>query len=231
MTEPQPVYVCPLTPARPKAAGKESRRGTALWSFGNTVEQQFRIKFSRTPCAHDRADVVLRHAKERGDCAEVGSGGNDFTDVEVAVGPAIEPPADTGDEEIVDRGMAERALDTDRGHGFALGIKEPGDAEDGILAQEDERVRGVVEIEFTVANGAHKDSRQGVGVNLQAEIEHGLGRKGCDCFMQAERTAPEVFAAEGVEAKDFTPFLHHTHGIPLNTEFGLRRACAQQCGY
>jgi hypothetical protein len=91
----------------------------------------------------DRRDVGSEHVRDR---REVRRRRDDRADVEVVVGPAVEPVADAVRERIVDGRVAQRALDADRRE-RAVGGEEPGEADDRVRAEQRERVRRIAQVQ------------------------------------------------------------------------------------
>src|SRR5262249_39649295 len=150
VTEPQPVHVCRLTPARPKAGGRSVAADCpsglkALPSINSSASNlpgpQLRRTLRTGGWSGARRSATGRRAGGR---RWVGSGGDDGTAVEVAVGPAVEPPADAGGQGVVHRGVAQRALDPDGAQAAAVGARKAGQAHDRVELQQRERGRRVV---------------------------------------------------------------------------------------
>src|SRR5690349_24119034 len=90
---------------------------------GLAVEDQFGVEFSRTPAVEHRPHSVLADAQEAGERAQIGGKRDNSPDVQIAIGPAVEPVSNTtragvrvdgtGAERgtgVVDRRMTKRAL-------------------------------------------------------------------------------------------------------------------------
>ena len=125
VTEPQPVYVCRPTPARPNAAGSSI---AAVLPSGRNPLPSSPSSASNCPGPQRRQHRLhgrLVHLQQVGERRQVGRQRDDRADVEIAVRPAVQPLADAGRERIVDRRVAERALDADRLQPARCSTKNP----------------------------------------------------------------------------------------------------------
>ena len=143
-------YVTAAPGARPRmlidprqAERRRDQRGGGL-AVGTerlAIEGELGVELARPPACEHLANRRLVDAQQ----VDVGLQGrgerHDGADVQIAVGPAVEPTADAGREGVVDVRMAERALDAD-GRDPALRIEEPGHAHDRIGLEEGERAAG-----------------------------------------------------------------------------------------
>ena len=78
------------------------------------VQDQFRVEFTRSPTAEHGTHRVLADTEQTGNRAEVRSKRHDSANIEIAVGPAIQPVPDASRERVIDRRMAQGTLDADR---------------------------------------------------------------------------------------------------------------------
>ena len=148
VTEPQPVQVCRLTPARPNAGGISV---AADLPSGRNALPSRSSSASNLPgpqaCSTVRTVGDVR-AKQLANGSRLGASAMIAPDVEVAVGPAVEPMADAGRERVVDGRVAERALDADRRQRAAG--EEARHADDRVELQQRERDGGIVEVDLSL---------------------------------------------------------------------------------
>jgi hypothetical protein len=149
-------------------------------------------------------------AEQLGDDAQVRGERDDRADVEVAVRPSVEPAADAGRQRIVDRRMAEGALDADGAKAPSV-IEEPGQSDDRIQLEKRQRRRWIVEVHLAVLQLTAELAGERIGIDLQADAQCGLRAdaradaaeaRPLDRLMELERAAPELLVAERVEAED-----------------------------
>src|SRR5216684_4476609 len=100
---------------RDQCAGPLAVRAKSL-----SVFIQFRIKATGTPARKDFLKRRHIHTKQVREGNQVGSQGHDGTHVQVAVGPAVQPLADSRSKRVVHGGMTESALKTHRAKIAAL---------------------------------------------------------------------------------------------------------------
>ena len=121
---PHPVQVCRLTPASPKAGG--IRVAPGLPSARKALPSR-KTSASNLPGPHMpstcRSVSTLTPSRSATGCS-FGARRDDRADVQVAIGPAVEPAADARRQRIVHRRMTQRALDADGGDA-ALPSKNP----------------------------------------------------------------------------------------------------------
>ncbi len=235
------VPVRDTAPARPGVQidacqaerGRDERRGGAAVGLkGLAVERQLGVELPRAPAVEDRAHGGLVDAQEIDERLHAGSQRDDRADVQVAVRPAVEASTDARRQLVVDRGMAQRALDADRAE-LAL-VEETGDADDGVEAQESDRGRWSVEVDLAALEGCDQIGRQAVRVDLEADRQsgartdagaHAAERLTGDRLVEAQRAAPEGFVAEGVVAEDLAALGDHLPRVALDglVEGVLRR--------
>jgi hypothetical protein len=132
------------------------------------------------------------------------------TDIEVAIGPAVEPAADAIGERVVDGGMAHRAREADRAQ-RALCVEEALHADDRVELEQRERRLGAVEVDLALLDGLDDGARKRGGVDLEADRQRALRAQSrshaaepgsLDRLVQLQCAAPEGLVAEGVEAED-----------------------------
>src|SRR4029077_12401282 len=119
-----------------------------------------------------RCDV---DAEQIGERFEVRRQSYDRADVEIAVGPAVEPLANAGRKRIVDGRVTKRALDAHRPDA-AVGIGKGGDADDGVeLEQRDGRGRSA-EFDLAGFDLPLQSVRERVGIHFEADGQCGFWR-------------------------------------------------------
>src|SRR5262245_30698432 len=74
------------------------------------VEDYLGVELARSPTVEHFLQGGFVHAEQIGDGFEVGSKGDDATDVQVAVRPTVQAVSNTRRKGIVDRGVAQRTL-------------------------------------------------------------------------------------------------------------------------
>jgi hypothetical protein len=103
---------------------------------------------------------------------------HDFADVQIAVGPSVQATADSRRERVIDRGVTDRALDTD-GSRTAVGIQKCRHAHDCVGLQKRDGRGWIVHIHL--ASLDRRDDirrRQGFCVHLQPEAQGRLRAEG-----------------------------------------------------
>src|SRR5438067_2764737 len=123
--------------------------------------------------------------------------------------------ADARSERIVNRRVAERALDADALQ-TAVPVLEARHTDDGIEVEERERRVGRVQVDLPAGDCVLDRERQGIDIHLQADRDRGRraysGARAAvsgafDGFVQPERPAPEVLVAEGIESERLAALL------------------------
>src|SRR5262249_23455855 len=202
----------PVRDASPRARGvqvdageteggwDEHRAGSSAGCDGPVVEQKLSIEATRAPAREHRAHGTLVEAEQFRDRRQVGREPDHGADVQVAVRPAIEAPADAGCEGIVDRGVAEGALNADRRDLAAL-IEVPGDADHRVELQQRKRGRRVVEVDLPALEQLAQRVRERVEVDLEPDGERARGAEtrthaavlgAGDRLVEVKLAAPEV---------------------------------------
>src|SRR5438552_3391087 len=106
------------------------------------------VEAARPPAREHCFDRREIDAQEIGEGFEVRRERHDGADVQVAVRPAVEAPADAGGERVVDGRVTESALEADRSDAAAR-VEEARHPHDRIQLEERQGRRGVVEVYFT----------------------------------------------------------------------------------
>src|SRR6478672_6699045 len=95
-----------------KTKGRRNERcgGFAVRTESFSVHKQLSIKLARPPASKNGLDGCNIHAQDIGNRLQIGSKAHDCANVQVAVGPAVQPMSNAGSKCVVHRGVAERAL-------------------------------------------------------------------------------------------------------------------------
>jgi len=212
-----------LTPASPNAAGK-SVGAFSIRAERLAVKKQLRVELPDSPAVEHLPHGGLIRLQKICDDTQVGRERDDGADVEIPVGPSVEPPADARRDRIVDRRMTQRALDAD-GAEAAARIAVAGEAHHGLGVEQRQRHRRIVEVDASMPDGVQDVGRERLGVDLQP---HGERRRRAhtrtdtaeflpfDRPVQLERAAPEGLIAECVVPEDPLAFFQHPIAVPAN---------------
>src|SRR6185295_12237589 len=133
----------------------------------------------------------------------------DLADVEVAVGPAVEPSADARAEGVVDGRMAQSAGDADGLHLPAL-LEEALDADDGVELEERDRGRRIIHVHFVLLDLRDQLVGKRLAVDLEADRQRDLRADGrLDRAVEVERVAPEGLISERVAPERLAALREH----------------------
>src|SRR5438046_650311 len=196
----------------------------AVGPEGFAVLVELRVKAARAPAGEHLLDGRGVYAEQVRKRLEGRRQRDDRSDVEVAVGPAVEPMPDARRERVVHCGVTGRACNAD-GSDVAVGIENPGHADDGVQLQQGQRRCRIVEIDLAGLELLLQRRGEGVQVYLEPDREGGLGAHAGphaavlfagDGPMQLQRPAPERLVAEGVEAEGPPPFPHHALAVVVD---------------
>jgi hypothetical protein len=146
-------------------------------------------------------DAGVGEGEQIDDGLEVRRGRDDAADVEVAVGEAVDARAHPRSDRVIDGRVAQRAGDAHRRQ-VARRVEEADDAEHGVLLDERQRDRRIVEVHAAVLQRLELRARERVGVDLEPEPERGRRAQRRHRLVEVELTAPEGLIAERVEAED-----------------------------
>src|SRR5262249_13545430 len=99
-----------------EAERRRNERGRRLGvrPEGLTVENRFRIELAGPQLRSTRRTVASSTPSSVVNGVRSGASATMAPDVQIATGPAVEPPPDAGRDGIVDHRVAERALNADR---------------------------------------------------------------------------------------------------------------------
>src|SRR5262249_53766230 len=133
------------------------------------------VELPRTPAEQDfphrrRVDGRVDEAEKIYHRLEVRRRRHDRADVEVAVRQTVDPDTDARGDRIVDGAVADRALDSDGTKRACAIVEEAHDAEHGILLQQLQRDRRIVEVDVAMQQRLQLLWRERVGIDLQAQI-------------------------------------------------------------
>jgi hypothetical protein len=150
-----------------------------------------RVVLARAPLAELDYGVFVDCGRER----------DDRPDIEVDVRPSVEPPADPGNQRIIDRRVAERAGDPEPPE-MAV-VDGSSQADNGVQAKQRHGDSRVGEIDLL----RHQRLDESVGQRLQVDLEAHLQceRRADDPgndLVHAQHVGPELLVAEGVIAED-----------------------------
>src|ERR1051326_305404 len=139
----------------------QGSRGAAIGTEGLPVHEKFGVKFAGAPTAEDGMDGGLIDAQQIGNRLKVGRETDNRADVQVAIWPAIETMPNARRKCVIDRGMAQRALNA---HALqrAVRVEDSGYANHGVQLQQSERNRGIIQIYLACLDLLHQGSRKRV---------------------------------------------------------------------
>src|SRR5438128_8393802 len=196
--------------SRQPERGREQRgRRRAVWPERLPIDVELGIVFPWPPTEQDllhRRDVHSELLRER---REVWRQRGDGAHVEIPVWPAVEAAADALGELVVDGRVAQRASDSDAHEAVAL--VEPLHSDHRIVLEQIMRVLDVVEAEAHALEDVTERRRDGIEVDLEAELKRLPGRQALadaselltrDRFVQAELVTPVGLTAEGLGTED-----------------------------
>src|SRR5205814_10356060 len=142
---------------------------------------------------------------------------DDPANVQVAIGPSVEPAANPGSERIIHSGVTERALNA-YGLKRSIRLEESCEAHDGPQLQQHQGYRRIIEIHFSGFDGRRDIRRNRAAVDLQAERQrHSWTETETDAAeapafdgpVQFHLAAPERFIPERVESEDLSAAVDH----------------------
>src|SRR5256885_11553760 len=102
--------------------------------------------------------------------------------------------------------MTERACNTDTRQ-LVASVHSTTKPHNGVQPQQLDCHRRVRQIHFSRAQCAYERAWQGFDVNFEADTQRGRRVDGRKDLVHSEKTRPELFVTEGVEAKDYPPVL------------------------
>ena len=120
--------------------------------------KQFGVELSGSP-RRSTVEPCDIHAEQRREDLQARRERRDRADVQIAIGPTVQPAADAGRKRIIDDGVTQRALNADRIQTIGL-IEESGQAHHRVETQQFERHRRIVEVHASGAQCAFQLRRQ-----------------------------------------------------------------------
>src|SRR5262249_1080711 len=162
-------------------------------------------------------DRLCIYAEQVGERLQVGGQGHDRTDVEIAVGPAVQSLTYSGSKRVIHGGVAERTLNAHRSKISVL-FKQPCHSDDRVELQQRQCRRGIVEVDLPLSVLLLWPRRHPIPIPLQSARKRSLGPPPAansavllarDRFVQLQSIAPESLAAKGVGAKDAPAIVDH----------------------
>src|SRR3569833_411993 len=187
----------------------ESRCRFAIRTKALAVEEQLGVEFSGTPSGQHLAHAVLVYPEKTCDGAQVGSETDNCADIEIAVGPAIQPVSDARRERVVHTGMTQSALYADRLQAQP-GTERARQTDNRIELQQRQRHRQIIKIHQPGAQLPLQGSWQSIDIHLQANGErrfradtgaYSSKTTAFDRLVQPQSASPESLIAKGVEAE------------------------------
>src|SRR5262249_32946531 len=178
---------------------------------------ELRVESARAPGAERLLHGGDVNSKKIGEWREVRSKRDDDADIQVPVRPAVQAFSDARSERVVDRGVAERALDTHRGDPAGF-VKVAGHSDDRVELEQAKRRRGIIQIDLALLELLLERVGKSVCVYLETHGEgclrahpasHSAVLLTGDGLVELQCVSPEGFASERVVAKDLLPLLHH----------------------
>src|SRR5579864_284995 len=187
-----------------KCRRDQSASSLAVGAESLSVLVQLRVKTAGAPARKNFLESRYIDTKQICERFWIGRQGDDGADIQVAVGPSIQPMSDPRSKRIVYARMAEGALNPHRAN-LPVFVKEAGDSDNRIQFQERQRRGWIVQVNFAGFELLYQRFRQSICVHFQADREGGLGAYPAadtaillarDCFMKLQRAAPESLASE-----------------------------------
>lgn len=102
---------------------------------------QFSIELSRPPRLDRLLHLRFGNLQHLGERAQVRRERDDRANVQVSIGPAVQSRADAWRVGIVDGRVAHSAMNPHRRKGLAIGVKEPGYADNGVWPDRQDQPR------------------------------------------------------------------------------------------
>src|SRR6266508_4572094 len=168
------IPMCHRPPAGPRvevdACETESGRnqccgGLSIRAESFAVEEKLGIEFPRPPTGEHRPDGRHIDSQEISHRLEVGSERHNRSDIEITVGPAVQPAADAHGQRVVHSRVAEGTTDTHRLES-PVRIEDTFNAYDGVQFEQRKRRRGVVKIDPASSQLIHERSGKRVRIDF-----------------------------------------------------------------
>ena len=140
--------------------GNESGCSLTVRTKGLSVDEERCVKLARSPALQDHSGGCVIDSQQISDDGKIGSKRHDCANVEVAIGPAIEPAPNPGSKGIVDRRVAQGALNSDRLE-LSIRTKNACDAHHGIQFQEGQGGGRIVEVRLLSVRDHRAEAQEG----------------------------------------------------------------------
>src|SRR5688572_25570288 len=199
---------------------QQYRSALAVRPEGLAVLVELRVVFSGPPAQKNLFELWFRQAEQIRVRLEIRRKRGDRADVEIAIGPAVEPPSDARTQRVVHGGMTERALNP---HRCELVAREDAlYADDSVGLEQRQRRLRFLEIERGALDHLDRRFRHLALIDLETESQRILrAQTGSDAAlllakdrqMQLKLAAPEGFRSERVVPEDFLAFLVHPFDV------------------
>ena len=198
--------------ARQAEGGRDERsRLLPVGAKGLAVFVQLRVVATWPPTGEHLLHGLDIDTEEVGERLKVRCQRYDRADVQIAVGPTVEPLTDTRRERVVDGRVTKRALDAHR-LDAAVRVGEGGDTDDGVELEQGDGRGWIVEVDLGRFDLLLQSARQRVCIDLEANGQRGFWRDARtdtavfltgNGFMQLKRVTPEDLAPERLVAESF----------------------------
>ena len=207
----------------PERRRQKCRGRLAVGAEGLAVDVQLGVELSRSPAEEDLLHGIDVDLQQLGNRFQVRRQRDDLAHVEVAIGPAVEPPADALAEVVVGGRVTEGAGDAHRRHPVA--VERRLHAHDRVVLEERDGVLRIVERERVRLDHVAQRSRDRAEIDAQAQPERVAGSHALadaamlfagDDLVEPQLAAEERLAAEGVEPEDLAPLVEHLPGVVVD---------------
>jgi hypothetical protein len=195
---------------QPERRRDERRCRAPIWLKCLAVENELGVELPRSPAAKDAPHRRGVHAQQLRERRQPWGERDDRSNVQIAVGPSIQPSSDPGRNRIIHARVAQRALNAD-GAERSIALEEAGQTEDRVQLQQRERVLRIVEVQRAVDNPIEHFRWERLSIHLEPELQrHPRGQAGPDAaepfaldgLMEPKRPSPERLVAKRIEPED-----------------------------
>ena len=210
---------------QPERRRKQRRRALPVRPERLAVEEQLRVELARPPAVQHGAHGRLIGLQQIGDDAQIRRERDDRADVQIAIGPAVEPAADARRDGVVDGRMAQRALDADRREPAGICPRWPVSPTTAFASSSASVTAGSLRLTRPCLIAFEHVGGKRLRVDLQPDRQRGRrahawtdAAEACalDRLVQLERVAPERLVAERVEAENPRPSSSILLGVAAN---------------